>query len=239
MNEIVDSIERGVATIVLNRPAKANALDAPTVEALHAALDHAFAAPAHLIVLRAEGRNFCAGFDFSGFEDTSASELCWRFIRIEQFLQRLAHAPCSTMALAQGGCFGAGADLVQACHERLAAPDARFCMPGWRFGLALGTRRLVARIGADGARRLLESAAILDAGAAAHARLIDTVADHADWQAHVDAARTASSAIAPEAHARLAIIVTADTRTLDMASLVESLAAGDLKARIRAFRAGA
>ena len=236
MNEIVASNERGVATIVLNRPGKANALDAPTVEALHAALDRAIAAPAHLIVLRAEGRNFCAGFDFSGFEDTTLSELCWRFIRIEQFLQRLAHAPCNTMALAQGGCFGAGADLVLACHERLAAPDARFRMPGWRFGLALGTRRLAARIGADGARRFLESAAILDAAAAAPARLIDAVVDRVDWQARVDAAGTGALALTPEARACLAAIVTPDTRALDMASLVESLTAGDLKARIRAFR---
>ena len=122
MTELEISIRDRVATLVLNRPDKANALNGSLVEALHAALDHALEVPLKLLVLRGQGRNFCAGFDFSGFESLTVAELGWRFIRIEQLLQRLTHAPCATMALAQGACYGAGADLVIACGTRIAAP---------------------------------------------------------------------------------------------------------------------
>jgi hypothetical protein len=64
------------------------------------------------------------------------------------------------MALAQGGCFGAGADIVAACGTAVAAADAKFRMPGWKFGLALGTRRLAVRVGAAEAFGGLEASVV-------------------------------------------------------------------------------
>ncbi len=236
MTELELSIRDRVATIVLNRPEKANSLNSSVVEALHVALDQAFDVPLRLLVLRAVGRNFCAGFDFSGFEAMTVAELGWRFIRIEQLLQRLTHAPCPTMVLAQGACYGAGADLVIACEMRLAAPDARFRMPGWRFGLALGTRRLAWRIGDAPAMRMLESATVLDASAAAAAGLIIEVCLPDTWDARCIEAKSRAESLDDDASLRLRRILTPDTQAADIASLVESLTSGDLKARIGAFR---
>lgn len=119
--------------VTLNRPDKRNALDGKTVDALL----HIVKAAAHdetrLLVLRGEGRSFCAGFDFSGFEDTSEGDLLLRFVRIEQLLQTLHHAPYHTLALAHGPCFGAGVDLICACAARIAAPSTTFRMPGLQF----------------------------------------------------------------------------------------------------------
>lgn len=236
MTELEISIGDRVATLVLNRPDKANALNASLVEALHEALDQALNGPLKLLVLRGAGRNFCAGFDFSGFETSSIAELAWRFIRIEHLLQRLAHAPCATMALAQGACFGAGADLVVACGTRIATPDARFRMPGWRFGLALGTRRLARRIGDAAALRMLEGAIVLDASAAAKIGLIDEIRMPETWDAQSSAAQSRGESLDDVAGQGLRKILTPDTRGPDMASLIESLTNGDLKARIREFR---
>jgi len=237
MSELESSSSDGVVTLLLRRPDRANALGSSLVEDLHGALDQAFRHEPRLLVLRGEGRNFCAGFDFTGFDDIPAPELAWRFVRIEQLLQRLAHAPCATLALAHGGCYGAGADLVVACSARLAIPDARFRMPGWRFGLALGTRRLARCVGAANALRLLEEAAVVDAEAARGLGLIHEICGADDWQARIAAARATACVLDVGARARLAQILAVDTRAADMASLVESLTAGDLKARIRAFRA--
>ena len=237
MSELLVTREGQVTTLTLNRPDKANALNATLVESLHEALNQAVAYAPRLIVLRGEGRNFCAGFDFSGFEEASAAELSWRFVRIEQLLQWLYHAPCATLAVAQGGCFGAGADLLLACDERIAAPDARLRMPGWKFGLALGTRRLAARIGQGAARRMLGAAAVVDAAEALRLGLVTQVAETGALPALLSRAESTAQSLTAEAQRRLHDLTLADTRAADMAALVESLTAGDLKARIRAFRA--
>ncbi|HEY4370540.1 MAG TPA: enoyl-CoA hydratase/isomerase family protein [Burkholderiales bacterium] len=237
MSELLVTREGPVTTLTLNRPDKANALNASLVEALHEAVNQAAAYAPRLIVLRGEGRNFCAGFDFGGFEEASVAELCWRFVRIEQLLQWFHHAPCATLALAQGGCFGAGADLFAVCDERVCAPETRVRMPGWKFGLALGTRRLSARIGQANARRVLEAAAVVDAAEAQRLGLATQVAEPAAWGPQVARSEALAQSLTAEAQARLHGLTLADTRAADMAALVESLTAGDLKARIRAFRA--
>ena len=226
----------GVVTFTLNRPDKANALDATLVERLHEALD-CVPEGARVLVLRGAGRNFCAGFDFTGFEEATISELAWRFVRIEQLLQRIAHSACKTIALAQGGCFGAGADLVIACEVRCAAPDARFRMPGWRFGLALGTRRLSACVGNDFARHMLEVAKVIGAPEAIAKGLINATAAPDAWSELVDSGARACTTISPLTRRRLKALTSEDTRAADMHALIESLTAGDLKERIRAFRA--
>ena len=226
----------GVVTFTLNRPDKANALDAMLVERLHDALD-SLLADARILVLRGAGRNFCAGFDFTGFEESTIGDLAWRFVRIEQLLQRITHAACKTIALAQGGCFGAGADMLIACEKRFAAPDTRFRMPGWHFGLALGTRRLSACVGNEIARRMLEVAEVVTAVEAAANGMIDADVAPAGWPELINSAARVNGAISREARARLKALTVADTRAADMHALVESLAAGDLKVRIRAFRA--
>ena len=240
MSELLVTREGPVTTLTLNRPDKANALSAALVEDLHEAVGHANeqvpGAP-RMIVLRGEGRNFCAGFDFHGFEEQSTAELAWRLVRIEQLLQWFYHAPCATLALAQGGCFGAGADLLLACDERVVAPESRLRMPGWKFGLARGTRRLAARIGQGPARQLLRAAAVVDAPEAQRIGLATQVAEAAAWPAQIARAETAAQSLTAEAQERLHRLTLTDTRAADMAALVESLSAGDLKARIRAFRA--
>jgi len=236
MSELLVAREGAVVTLTLNRPDKANALSAALVEELHQALD-GLDEGARLLVLRGAGKNFCAGFDFGGFEESGIGELSWRFVRIEQLLQRLYHAPCATLALAQGGCFGAGADLLAVCGERICAPETRLRMPGWKFGLALGTRRLAARIGAEPARRVLGAAQVVDAASALQLGLVHQVADAAAWPDCVTRAATAAVSLSPMAQAQLHGLTLADTRAADMAALVESLTGSDLKARIRAFRA--
>src|SRR5262249_14863071 len=88
-----------VIELVLNRPDKANALDARLVEALLAAVARAANSGARLLTLRGEGRHFCAGFDFSDLDQQSDGDLLHRFVRIEQLLQALHHAPLTTLAL--------------------------------------------------------------------------------------------------------------------------------------------
>jgi len=235
-NELLRSHDGHVTRLTLNRPQKANALSASLVEAALNAIEYAYTDGTRLLILDGNGEHFCAGFDFGGFAEATEGDLVLRFIRIEHLLQLLHHAPFTTLALAHGRNFGAGADLVCSCSQRVAAPGASFRMPGLRFGLVLGTRRLAARIGADGARQVLATSATFDADAALQLKFISRVAPQAEWPALVEAARRESSALAQPALARLNEQTVVDTRAADMAALAQSASVPGLKERIRMFR---
>jgi enoyl-CoA hydratase/carnithine racemase len=239
MSSPLEIVRAGEVThLTLNRPEKANALDAASVDALLAAVDKACSDGTRLLVLAGAGAHFCAGFDFTGIESQSEGDLLLRFVRIEQLLQALWHAPIATVALAHGGAFGAGADLVCSCEQRVAAPNARFRMPGLRFGLALGTRRLTERIGSRYARLVLGAAAVFDAQEASRMRFVDSIVPQPQWPELVGTLTTAASALAPGARATLNRLSAMDSRDADLAELVRSAAAPGLKARIQQFRAG-
>src|SRR3546814_4977267 len=93
----------------------------------------------------------------------SEGDLVLRLIRIETLLQTVWHLPFPTLALARGRVFGAGADLFCACSRRVAEPGTSFRMPGLGFGIVLGTRRLMARVGADAARSIQNETRTFDA----------------------------------------------------------------------------
>ena len=235
--------EAGIRTLRLDRTDKANALDPEMVEAIGSALDALATQPPRVLVLEGSGRNFCAGFDFTGYESLHEGELLWRFVAIEQLLQKLRALPCVTVACVQGGAFGAGADLAAACTFRLGVTGARFRFPGFQFGLALGTRALASLVGQQAAREILLSGEVVDsARALAIGLLTDVVGSVDDFPALLDAINgrfgrldAASAALALRNTAGQAAGV-ADS---DLADLVRSLVRPGLRQRIAAYRDGA
>jgi enoyl-CoA hydratase/carnithine racemase len=235
-NELLRSHDGHVTHLTLNRPQKANALSASLIEALLNAVEYAYTDGTRLLILDGSGEHFCAGFDFTGYLEATDGDLVLRFIRIEHLLQQLYHAPFVTLALAHGRNFGAGADIVCACSARVAAPGATFRMPGLRFGIVLGTRRLARRIGTDAARDVLTASRTFDSDEALRLGFLTQVAAQAGWPALIAAARKTAGALTQPATARLNEQTVADTRAADMAALVQSVSVPGLKERIRMFR---
>lgn len=221
-------------SLTLDRPGSANALSPALVEALVGALTTA--RDVRLCVLRGAGKHFCAGFDLSELDDLSDGDLLWRFLRIETLLQSVHHAPFPVLALAQGQVVGAGADLFAACWRRVAAPGAKFRMPGWNFELALGTRRLTQLVGRDAARDLLIDTKVLPAEAARACGLASDLEDPDDWPRLVEASLERASALPPAALRDLLALTTADTRNDDIAAIVATAGRPGLKDRVRAYR---
>lgn len=230
-------IERTDATAVLtlNRVEKLNALNATLVEALIEAVDAAIAAGTRLIVLRGAGKGFSAGFDVDGLDGASDGDLVLRFLRLEMLLQRVQHAPVATLALVNGPCFGAAADLVAACQSRIAAPGARFRMPGLRFGVVLGTRRLAHLVGTDAARDLIEASKVFDHEEALADGFLTGIAPQDAWPDLIRARAESAAVLTPENRAALMACTIADTRDADLAALARSVAQPGLKERIRAY----
>lgn len=235
-SELLCRKEGTTTRLTLNRPDKANALTATLVESLLHAVQAAFEDGTRLLVLEGNGKHFCAGFDFTGYEQQSEGDLALRFIRIETLLQALFHAPIDTVALAHGRNFGAGADLVAACHHRIAAPGATFRMPGLRFGLVLGTRRLCHRIGSQAARDILATTRTFDAAEALRVGFATRLDDPSTWPDLMDAFGRDAQVLSPAAARSLHSVSTPDTREADMSALAASASAPGLKKRISAFR---
>lgn len=235
-DELLRKHENHVTRLTLNRPQKANALSATLVEALIDAVEYAATDGTRLLIIDGAGSHFCAGFDFTEAQTQSEGDLALRFIRIETLLQALYHAPCETLALAHGRVFGAGADIVASCGMRMAAADTTFRMPGLRFGVVLGTRRLMHRVGADKARDILSTSRSFDAAEALRAGFLTGIAAAEEWPALVNAAQSAVEALAPAAAAALHRRTVIDSRAEDMAELARSVSTPGLKERIRKYR---
>lgn len=230
--------DEGVCTVTLNRPGAGNALSAGLVAALDAVLDEAAARQPRLMVLRGEGRHFCTGFDLSRLDEESDDSLLARFSRIELMLQRVHRAAYATLAIAHGRTMGAGADLFAACTHRIAALGTQFAFPGASgFGLVLGTRRLVHRVGAERARRWVETGAAIGLDDAIASGLATGVL--ADASGDGDIARCLASEPPPvAANALLGTVLDATDPShdhADLALLVRSAAVPGLKARIAAY----
>ncbi len=221
--------------LTLTRAEKMNALSAELVDALIAALDEAEAQGAKLIVIKGEGKNFSAGFDFGDWQTQSEGDLLLRFVRIETLLQRLAASPCLTVALAHGRNFGAGVDLFGACKWRISAPDATFRMPGLKFGLVLGTRRFAALVGAERARTVLEQAATFNAEEALRDGFATRLAVAQEWADIEQQAAETAVALTDASRIQLYAALSQETPDADLARLVRSAAAPGLKDRVAAY----
>ena len=236
MSVAVASRDGDATRILLNRPESLNAFDADLVAALTDAVAEAGRDGTRLLVFRGAGRGFSGGFDLRGLDGASDGDLLLRFVRIEELLQSVHAAPCATLALVHGPCYGAGADLAAACDWRIGAPDARFWMPGYRFGLILGTGRLGRIVGADAARSLLLRDRPFDAAEARETGFLTGMSAPDGWPAAE--AEILGRVASAEASALRALSgrLRTDARDADLAALVRSAAKGSLRRRLQAYR---
>ena len=221
-----------IKRITLNRPEKRNALSLELATELLLEAQRSETDGTRLIVLRGEGKGFCAGFDFSQFPDCSAGDLLLHFVRIEQMLQAFAHSSVDTLACVHGQTIGAGADLALACRHRIGTADTRMMFPGARFGLVLGSRRLAECVGSDRAQGLIGNANKIDAQQAQAMGLLGEVLAPDAWPAYE--AKVLAHVLATPADARAMVLraTRRDTREQDLHDLVQSGAALDIKARL-------
>lgn len=235
--DIVVERDGAITRVVLNRPSRLNSLNADIVDALLEAVARAGEDGTRLLVLEGAGKGFSGGFDFGGLEAGSEGDLVLRFIRIEMLLQAVQHAPYTTLALVHGACFGAAADLVAACVHRVASADARFRMPGLKFGVVLGTRRLAALVGTDAARGLLQTSRVFAASEALQIGFLTGITEREAWPAAIADAAAKAASLSVVAGETLLRLTVPDTRAQDLAELARSVAMPGLKARMLAYLA--
>jgi enoyl-CoA hydratase/carnithine racemase len=171
-----------VATLLLDQPAKRNAMTRAMWRALpalvaEAARDDATA----LLRLEGAGGHFCGGADIAEFAETyaTAESTAAANTEIAAAADALACFPKPSVAVIRGACVGGGVALALACDLRFAADDARFAVTPAKLGLIYSqadTKRLMRAVGAARAKDLLFSARLVEAAEALHIGLVDEVA---------------------------------------------------------------
>lgn len=240
--EVAHEGERALNTVTLHRVEKANALDAGLVRAIAAVIGRIEAAAARngraaTMVLRSAHAAFSAGFDLAEVETQSEGDILLRFVELERLFQGLRRGPTPSIAVVEGAAFGAGADLAIACTWRVGTPKARFRFPGFRFGVALGTRHLANVVGTQTARSILLENRLLDAEEALALGLLSHLVDPEAISDTVSALAATTNELPAGAPGRIIALTAPATEDADLADLVRSLTDGGLHAKIAGYLA--
>lgn len=172
------SIADGVAEIVLNAPYKLNALDETALVDLSDAYDAAAAAASagtvRALLIRGEGRAFCAGRDIVGVD--GANDDARRYLEglLTPLLQKMAAFPAPTFGAAQGACLGVGLGLLIATDVVYVAENAKFGSPFGNLGATLdsgGHWLFTERLGAHRTLDLIYSSELMSGADAVAAGL--------------------------------------------------------------------
>ncbi len=170
------SVENGVAEIVLNRPAKMNALNDAMVAELNGALDRAASQGVRAMMIRGEGPAFCAGRDLAdaepGVEDGEA--IVERVAN--PLIKRIVAFPAPTFAAVHGACLGFGLGIALGCDVVHIADDAKIGSPFARIGAVLdsgGHSFFVSRLGTHRALELIYTGRLLSGIEAAQIGLVN------------------------------------------------------------------
>lgn len=172
------TISDDVAEIVLDRPDKLNALDVEALDELDAAYAEAERAGVRALVLRGEGRAFCAGRDISGVDPATDDVIGYLAGKVEPLLRRMSAFPAPTYAVAHGACLGVGLGLLIATDVVYVAEDARIGSPFANLGATLdsgGHALFVERLGAHRTLDLIYSGRLMTGAEAVAAGLFSRV----------------------------------------------------------------
>ncbi|NWG22986.1 MAG: enoyl-CoA hydratase/isomerase family protein [Pseudorhodoplanes sp.] len=158
------TIERAVAIVTLNRPCVLNAIDVDMARAFRDAIDSIDAnGRVRSILLRGEGRAFCAGGDVSAFSTDNPAAAAEAIIDyLHEALTTLADIPVPSIAAVQGAAAGAGFSLALACDLAIAADDAVFSLAFARIGASPDSSSTYWLPRLVGARKALELALLAD-----------------------------------------------------------------------------
>ena len=189
-----------LSEIILNKPAKRNALSVDMWAAVPQLVAQAVTDPETKVLLihGGDAGAFAAGADISEFEKTYATKQNAKAAgeAIASALNALEDCPKPTIAAIDGACVGGGVSLAMACDLRVASAGSKFGVTPSKLGLvypAGDTRRLLQAIGPGATKDILFTGRIFPAQEAKEMKLIDRLTGD---EPALDAARTLANEIA-------------------------------------------
>jgi enoyl-CoA hydratase len=184
--------QSGVRSIVLTRAAEYNTITPRLRDELGAAIDEADADnDVRVILLRAEGPAFCAGYGLDWSTTAQSGERQWDSVRDHRMMSKfvetymkLWYASKPTIAAVQGWCIAGGTDLVLCADIVIAGEGASFGYPPARVWGTPTTAMWMYRMGLERAKRYLLTGDEIPAPEAARVGLILEAVPDDDLQTH-------------------------------------------------------
>jgi len=184
------SLDDHIATVRLNRPEKANAMNATMWQDIRQAFRWVDETPAaRVAILQAEGKLFTAGIDLQMMmglgpqiqnecEGRTREALRRVILDLQDTLSSLERCRKPVLAAIHGACVGGGIDLITCADMRYCSADAYFTIKEIDIGMTadVGTlQRLPKLIGEGMARELAYTARKLGAEEAREIHLVNRV----------------------------------------------------------------
>jgi isohexenylglutaconyl-CoA hydratase len=231
LSDVLVQEHDGVLHVTLNRPDRRNALSATVLESLQRIADHVQTRCGELraVVIRGAGGVFCAGGDIKDFRnvfqdgEVDRSAITAGNRSYGTLLSRLDRLPVPVVAAVEKAAMGGGVGLACIADITIATADTVFSLTETTLGLppAQIAAFVVDRIGTHQARRLMLTAARVDAAQAARIGLADIVVpDAAALDAAIDDTLTHIRRCAPGANAMTKTLV-CETKTRPRADLLD------------------
>lgn len=162
------TLDEGVAIVTLDRADKANAMSQSMWEELGQVfrwLDET--AEVRVVILQANGRNFCAGMDLMLLASASAEfgedigrnaeSLRRKILWFQAVLSGIERCRKPVLAAIHGKCLGGAIDMITCCDMRYCTEDASFAVKETEVGMAadVGTLQRLPKLIGDGIAREL------------------------------------------------------------------------------------
>lgn len=182
-------LSQGIGELILNRSDKHNAFDEVMINEMITAIE-AFSTDTdcHVLILKANGRNFSAGADLNWMRKQAQMDFSQNLTDAHE-LAKLMHVldkcPKPTIALVQGAAFGGALGLICCCDIAIADTRASFCLSEVKLGLipAVISPYVVRAMGNRQARRYMLTAERFDAQTALTHQIIHAIDDNLDGKA--------------------------------------------------------
>ncbi|ASM72682.1 MULTISPECIES: crotonase/enoyl-CoA hydratase family protein [Roseobacteraceae] len=223
----IDVDARGVATLMLDRPEKHNAMSAQMLaELTQAAGALGTDDTVRVVVLTGAGKSFCAGGDLDWMREQMAADPDTRAReagKLAHMLQALNTMPKPLIGAVQGNAFGGGVGMASVCDVALGADHLKMGLTEVRLGIIPATigPYVIARMGEGRARRVFFSGRLFDAPEAVELGLLARVVPCGDLAAAVEAEVSPYLSTAPGAVASAKALARSlgpriDADTIDM-----------------------
>ena len=210
----------GIGVLTLDYPEKLNMWSWEATRQLGVLADRArFDDRIRVLLVKAEGRAFCAGVDLGMPEDRVTGRSPAEKVRnyyegirwVHERFRVFHELPQPIVAAVQGYCLGFGFELALMCDIRVAADDAIFALPEAQVGVSIdagGDLRLAHEIGAGHAKLLALTGRRIDAAEAERLGIVQQVTTR-------DELVPTAAAIAAEIAANAPLAVQSIKRTID------------------------
>lgn len=179
---ITTNIENNTGTIVLDNPAKRNALSTDLLLELIEALKEFRTNKVRVVILRAKKgvKVWSSGHDINEIP-TDGNDPLGQEVPLERTMQAIQEYPGPVIAMVEGSVWGGACDMAITCDMIIGSPDCTFAITPAKLGVpynASGILHFITRLGLSHAKEMFFTASPIDAETAMHFGIINHIIEN-------------------------------------------------------------